>query len=195
MQRQAGPVEAHNFMVKHYSEWFPVVHETAFIEDSAQVIGNVRIGCDSSVWFQAVLRGDVNAIRVGERTNIQDGAVIHGTLHKYPVAIADDVTIGHGAIVHGCVIHSYCLIGMGAVILDNATIGEQSIIGAGAVVTENVTIPPQSVVLGVPGKVCRRVTPEEIRELRERAARYVEYKNTYMEQHRNDFPQNSKRDA
>ncbi len=168
-------------MLKHYSEWFPAVHETAFIEDSAQVIGNVRIGRDSSVWFQAVLRGDVNAIRVGERTNIQDGAIIHGTLHKYPVAIADDVTIGHGAIVHGSVIHSLCLIGMGAIILDNATIGEQCIIGAGSVVTENMIVPPKSVVLGVPGKVRRRVTAEELHELHERAVRYVEYKNMYLQ--------------
>jgi len=168
-------------MLKHYSEWFPVIDETAFIEDSAQVIGNVRIGRDSSVWFQAVLRGDVNAIRVGERTNIQDGAVVHGTLHKYPVSIADDVTIGHGAVVHGCVIHSQCLIGMGAIILDNATIGEQCIIGAGAVVTENMSVPPNSVVLGVPGKIRRRVTKEEVQQLRERAVRYVEYKNTYLQ--------------
>ena len=168
-------------MLQPYAEWFPVVHDTAFIADSAQVIGNVRIGRDSSVWFQAVLRGDVNAIRVGERTNIQDGAVIHGTLHKYPVAIADDVTIGHGAIVHGCVIHSQCLIGMGAIILDNAAIGEQCIIGAGTVVTENMLVPPKSVVLGVPGKIRRHVTEEEIRGLCEQAARYVEYKNMYMQ--------------
>lgn len=168
-------------MLKPYAEWFPVVHATAFIADSAQVIGNVRIGRDSSVWFQAVLRGDVNAIRIGERTNIQDGVIMHGTLHTYPVAIDDEVTIGHGAIVHGCVIHSQCLIGMGAIILDNATIGEHCIIGAGAVVTEHTTIPPKSVVLGVPGKVRRQVTAEEIQEFHNRAARYVEYKHMYLQ--------------
>jgi gamma-carbonic anhydrase len=170
-------------MLTHYADWFPEIHATAFIADSAEVIGNVRIGRDASVWFQAVVRGDVNAIRIGERTNIQDGAIIHGTLHTYPVAIGDDVTIGHGAIVHGCMIHSHCLIGMGAIILDDATIGEHCIIGAGAVVTEHTMIPPRSVVMGVPGTVRRPVTAQEVHELHERAARYVEYKNRYLNDH------------
>lgn len=168
-------------MLTRYSEWLPKIHATAFIEDSARVIGNVCIGRDASVWFQAVLRGDVNAIRVGDRTNLQDAVVVHGTLHKYPVTIADNVTVGHGAILHGCVIHAACLIGMGAVILDDATIGEECIIGAGAVVTEHAAIPPRSVVLGVPGTVRRQVTDAEARDLHERAARYVQYKNEYLE--------------
>jgi carbonic anhydrase/acetyltransferase-like protein (isoleucine patch superfamily) len=158
----------------------PQIHDTAFVEASAQVIGDVTLGKDSSVWFQAVVRGDVHAIRIGERTNIQDGAILHGTRSKYPVIVADAVSIAHGAIVHGCTIRANCLIGMGAIILDHAEIGENCIIGAGAVVKEGLIVPPNSLVLGVPGKFTRQLTAEEIRGLQERADRYVAYKNTYL---------------
>lgn len=166
-------------MVKAYNGVKPDIHPTAFIEDSAQVIGDVTIGRDSSVWFHAVLRGDVHAIRVGVQTNIQDGVVLHGTFRKYPVIVEDYVTIGHTAVVHGCTIHSCCLIGIGAIVLDHAEIGDHCLIGAGTVVTEGMIVPPKSLVLGVPGRVKRMLTREEVQELEERAMRYVEYKNSY----------------
>lgn len=166
-------------MLRTYQGQCPQIHETAFIEESAQIIGDVQIGRDSSVWFQAVVRGDVHSIRIGERSNIQDGAILHGTLNRYPVVIADHVTIGHRAIVHGATVRSNCLIGMGAIILDDATIGSNCIVGAGAVVAEGKTIPPNSLVLGVPGRIVRSVTPEEVQRITAQALRYVEYKNVY----------------
>ena len=168
-------------MVKPYCGIMPIIHPSAFVEDSAQVIGNVSLEQDASVWCGAVLRGDVNAIRIGKRANVQDGAVLHGT-SRNAVIVEDDVTIGHRAIAHGCLVHARCLIGMGAIILDQAEIGEESIIGAGAVVTEKMIVPPRSLILGVPGRVKRMLTPQEIQELAERAARYVEYKHRYISQ-------------
>lgn len=167
-------------MLKMYQGKRPEIHETAFIEESAQVIGDVQIGRDSSVWFQAVLRGDVHYIRIGEGSNVQDGAILHGTLNRYPVVIEDQVTLGHRAIVHGATVHSNCLIGMGAIILDDATISSNCIIGAGAVVAEGKIIPPNSLVLGVPGRVTRSLTPEEVQGITAQALRYVEYKNVYL---------------
>ncbi len=167
-------------MLKAYQGYIPEVHPTVFIEESAQVVGDVKLGRDSSVWHQAVLRGDVNSIRVGKQTNIQDGVIVHGTYKKYPVVIEDNVSIGHNAVVHGCTVHSNCLIGMGAIILDNAEIGENCIIGAGAIVTEGMVVPANSLVLGVPGRITRCLTPEEVWGLKDRALRYVEYKNSYL---------------
>lgn len=166
-------------MIKAYQNIFPTIHDSVFIEESAQVIGDVTIDRDSSVWFQAVVRGDVHFIRIGARSNIQDGAVLHVTRNMYPLIIEDHVSIGHNAVVHGCTIRSNCLIGMGAIVLDNADVGENCIIGAGAVVKEGMKIPPNSLVAGVPGVIKRQVTAEEIRRLRERAEHYVEYKNAY----------------
>ncbi|MBD3306912.1 gamma carbonic anhydrase family protein [candidate division KSB3 bacterium] len=164
-------------MLKAYQGKTPDIHPTAFVEASAQVIGDVAIGRDSSVWYNAVVRGDVHYICIGERTNIQDGVVVHGIFGKYPVIIEHDVSIGHNAVVHGCTVRSNCLIGMGAIILDNAEIGENCIIGAGALITTGTTVPPNSVVLGIPGKIHRQVTTEEVQQLTERASRYVDYKN------------------
>jgi carbonic anhydrase/acetyltransferase-like protein (isoleucine patch superfamily) len=167
-------------MLREYQGRWPEVHHTAFIDESAQLVGDVSIGKDSSVWHNAVIRGDVNHIRIGERTNIQDGAVLHGTLGLYPVILEDNITVGHNAVVHGCTVHSNCLIGMGAIILDNAEIGEQCIIGAGAIVTEGMRVPSGSLVLGIPGRVARWLSEQEIQSLPERATRYVEYKNSYL---------------
>ncbi|PIE34980.1 gamma carbonic anhydrase family protein [candidate division KSB3 bacterium] len=166
-------------MLRSYQGVLPTIHPTVFVEESAQVVGFVRIGPDSSVWHNAVLRGDVNTIRIGERSNIQDGVVVHGTFEKYSVDIGDGVSVGHNAVVHGSIIHANCLIGMGAIILDNATIGENCIIGAGTLVTEGMVVPPGSLVLGVPGRIKRELTDHEIQGLRERAERYVMYKNAY----------------
>lgn len=166
-------------MVKQYRGIWPEIHPSAFIEASAQIIGDVVIGADSSVWFQAVLRGDVGSIRIGARTNVQDGTVIHESA-SCPAIIGDDVTIGHRVVLHGCAVHDCCLIGMGAIVLDGAEIGEGCIIGAGAVITEGIVVPPRSLVLGVPGKVRRTLDDEEMQNLKDRARRYVAYKNTYL---------------
>jgi carbonic anhydrase/acetyltransferase-like protein (isoleucine patch superfamily) len=158
----------------------PRVHPSAFIDDSAQVIGDVEIGEESGVWMCAVLRGDVHAIRVGRRSNIQDGTIVHVMTGTHPTTIGDHVTIGHGAIVHGCTIENQCLIGMGAILLNGAHIGTGSIVAAGTLVTENMKVPPKSMVMGSPGKVKRLLTQAEIVEVARYADRYVEYRLEYM---------------
>lgn len=167
-------------MLKPYQGKVPEVHPTAFVEESAQVIGDVSIGEDASIWHNAVLRGDINSIRIGARTNIQDGCVLHVT-SSLAVEIEHDVTVGHNAVIHGCCIHAHCLIGMGAIILDHAEIGENCIVGAGTVVKEGEKVPPNSLIIGVPGEIKRRLTEKEVYKLRERSQRYVEYKKAYME--------------
>ena len=140
-------------MLRPYRGGMPVVHPTAFVDESAQVIGDVQIGAESSVWMNAVIRGDVNSIRIGERTNVQDGTVIHVMHHTHPTAVGDDVTIGHGAIVHGCTVGSRVLLGMGAILLNGSTIGEDTIVAADSLVTENMAVPPRSLVMGSPARV------------------------------------------
>src|SRR5262245_11861476 len=136
----------------------PRIHPTAFIDDSAQVIGDVEIGDATSVWMCAVVRGDVNAIRIGSRTNIQEGAIVHGMTGTHPTTIGDNVTIGHAAVVHGCTIEDRCLIGMGAILLNGVRVGAGSIVAAGALLVENMMVPPKSLVMGSPGKVKRLLT-------------------------------------
>ena len=157
----------------------PEVHPTAFVDLSAQVIGDVLIGPESSIWMQAVVRGDVNSIRIGGRTNIQDGTVVHVRRGGHPTVIGDDVTVGHGAIVHGCTVENRVLIGMGATVLNGARIGEESIVAAGALVTEGMVVPPRSMVMGVPGKVRRALTDAEVAGIRESAERHVQHKEEY----------------
>ncbi|TDT47617.1 gamma carbonic anhydrase family protein [Fonticella tunisiensis] len=159
-------------MIRNYFEKLPKIHSEAFVADSADVIGDVEVGEGSSIWYRAVLRGDINSIRIGKNTNVQDGAVIHND-YKSPAVIGDNVTIGHNAIVHGATIKDNCLIGMGAVILNDAVIGENCIIGAGAIVTQGKVIPPESLVLGAPGRVVRSLTLEEIESIRRNADIYV----------------------
>ena len=151
----------------------PKIHEDAFVADTAAVIGNVNIGKGSSIWYGAVLRGDIESITKGEFINVQDNSVIHTETGK-PTKIGDYTVIGHNAIVHGCTIGNNCLIGMGAIILNRAVIGDNCIIGAGALVPEGKVIPPNSLVLGVPGKVVREVTDEEIESIKRNAMRYNE---------------------
>ena len=157
----------------------PVVHPTAFVDESAQVIGDVQIGAESSVWMNAVIRADVNSIRIGERTNVQDGSVIHVMHHTHPTAVGDDVTIGHGAIVHGCTVGSRVLIGMGAILLNGSTIGEDAIVAAGSLVTEDMVVPPRSLVMGSPAQVRRALTDDEVRFVLESAGNYVRYRLDY----------------
>lgn len=157
----------------------PSYDETNYIAPSADLIGNVRLGPYSSVWFHATLRGDVNWIRIGRCSNIQDNAVVHVTRGKAPTSIGDYVSIAHGAVVHGCSIEENVLIGIGAIVLDYASIGRNCIIGAGALITPRTIIPPESLVLGSPARVVRNLTEEEVYDIRRHADNYVEYASIY----------------
>jgi carbonic anhydrase/acetyltransferase-like protein (isoleucine patch superfamily) len=150
-----------------------LVHPSAWVAAGAVVVGNVSIGEDSSIWFNAVLRGDTDPIRIGRRTNIQDGCILHAD-PGFPCTIGEGVTVGHGAIVHGATVENDVLIGMRAVVMNGARIGSGSIVGTGAVVTEGTQIPAGSLVLGLPGKVARSVGADELERIRTTAARYVE---------------------
>ena len=141
-------------MLRPFRSILPKVHKTAYIDESAQVIGNVEIGQESSVWMNVVIRGDVNAIRIGDRTNIQDGTVVHAD-PGYPTLVGDEVTIGHRCVIHGCTIGSGSLVGMSSTIMNGAAIGEGCLIGAGTLITEGKQIPAGSLVMGSPGKVVR----------------------------------------
>ncbi len=168
-------------MIMPYKGISPRIHETAFIVDNASIIGDVEIGEHSSVWFNAVVRGDVHYIRIGKRTNVQDNSTLHVTKDTYPLIIGDDITIGHNVILHGCTVRDRCLIGMGSIILDNAEVGEDSIVGAGALVTEGMKVPPRSLVLGVPGKVKRALTDDEVARILRSAKNYMEYSRNYLD--------------
>jgi carbonic anhydrase/acetyltransferase-like protein (isoleucine patch superfamily) len=169
-------------MVRSYLGYSPVVPKSCYVDISAQIIGQVELGEHSSVWMNAVLRGDVHSIRVGANSNVQDCAVLHGMRDKHPVVVGDWVTIGHNAIVHGCVIEDACLIGMGAVVLNGARIGEGSIIGAGAVITENTVVPANSLWAGVPGKERRKLDPEERESILRYARNYLDYTANYLKE-------------
>jgi len=153
---------------------FPEIHSSVFVAPGASIIGRVEIGQDSSIWYHVVARGDINAIRLGQRTNIQDGSVLHVT-HELPVHIGDDVTVGHQAIVHGCTVGNGSLIGMGSIILDGAHIGPFALVAAGAVVREGFAVPEGMLAAGVPAKIIRELTQEERAHLLRSAQHYVEY--------------------
>lgn len=159
-------------MIRSFGAHAPRVHPSAFVHDSAEIIGRVAIGREASVWPMAVLRGDVDAVRVGERSNIQDGAVVH-CREGLPAVIGRGVTVGHGAIVHGSRLGDLCLVGMGAIVMESV-VGRECLIAAGAVVPKGLRIPPRSLVMGIPAKVHRPLTPEELRHLRESGRGYVE---------------------
>ncbi|MBM3752229.1 MAG: gamma carbonic anhydrase family protein [Acidimicrobiia bacterium] len=166
--------------IRPYRGRLPVIDPSAFIDDSAQIIGDVVIGAESSVWMQTVIRGDVNYIRIGARSNVQDGTIVHVQHDTHPTLIGHDVTIGHGAIVHGCTIANRVLVGMGAIILNGAQIGEDCIIAAGTLITEGTIIPPRSMVMGSPGKVRRPLTDGDLAMIREFAGNYVRYRLDYL---------------
>jgi carbonic anhydrase/acetyltransferase-like protein (isoleucine patch superfamily) len=167
-------------MLRPYRGVLPRVASTAFIDDSAQVIGEVEIGEESSVWMCAVVRGDVHWIKVGKRTSIQDGTIVHAMTGTHPTSIGDNVTVGHAAVIHGCTIENQCLIGMGAILLNGAHVGAGSIVAAGTLVTEGMKVPPKSLVMGSPGKVKRLLTQSEIADILLYADRYVGYRLDYM---------------
>ncbi len=169
-------------IVRSYDGKTPRFGERVFVADNAAVIGDVELGNHCSIWFGTTVRGDVNHIRIGARTNIQDNCTVHVEHSKHPTVIDEEVTIGHGAIVHGCTIHRQALIGMGSRILDGAVIGEQAIVGAGALVSEGTKVPPRKLVVGMPARVIRDVTDEELAWLDRSWRNYVEYKEKYLSQ-------------
>ena len=159
----------------------PRVAPDAFVADGATLVGDVTVGAGASMWFGAVVRGDGAAIRVGPRSNVQDGAVLHSD-PDFPVTVGSDVSVGHRAVVHGCTVEDDCLVGMGAVVLNGAVVGRGSLVAAGAVVQEGTTVPPGSLVAGVPAKVKRPVTDAERERMRSGAASYVSRSAGYREQ-------------
>jgi len=175
-------------MILRYKEDFPQIDNLTWIAPSADIIGDVTIGKDSSVWFGCVIRGDVHFITIGNRTSIQDMTMIHVTHFKKekkvgdgnPTIIGDDVTIAHKVMLHGCKIGNACLIGMSATILDGAEIGDESIVGAGSLVTKNKKFPPRSLIMGSPAKVIRELTETEIKNIYYNSENYVKYKNNYL---------------
>ena len=169
-------------MIRSYQGHTPQIASTAFVDPSAQVIGDVALGEHASVWMNAVLRGDVNSIRVGANSNIQDCSVLHGMLGKYPVLVGEWVTVGHSVTLHGCVVEDLCLIGMGAVILNNARIGSGSIIAAGTVIPENTLVEPQSLWMGVPGKFRKKLGDADQETILRYARNYLGYKDTYLKE-------------
>lgn len=167
-------------ITRSYDGKRPRVGAGVFVAENATLIGDVELGDDCSIWYGTVLRADIYPIVVGPRTNIQDNCVLHVTGGTHPVAIAEEVTIGHGAIVHGCTIRRRALIGMGSRILDGAEIGEEAIVGAGALVPEGMIVPPRSLVLGMPARVIRPVTDAELMRADESWKHYISYKDKYL---------------
>ena len=163
-------------MLRSYRSIHPTVHPSSFVDASAQVIGDVHLGPESSVWMNVVVRGDVHYIRIGARTNIQDLTMVHVMRDTNPTVIGENVTIGHSAVVHGCTIEDRCLIGMGAILLNGCVIGSGSIVAAGTLVPEGMVVPSGSMVMGLPGKVRRALTPEEDASITWYADNYVRYR-------------------
>ena len=167
-------------MIRTYKGITPKIAASAFIEASAQVIGDVEVGEQSSIWFNCVIRGDVYHVRIGHSTNIQDGSIIHVTNGRFPTIIGNYVTVGHGVMLHGCTIKDRSLVGIGSIVLDDVEVGEESFIAAGSLVTPGTVIPPRSMVMGSPARVRREVTDEEIARIDTHWRHYIEYKNNYL---------------
>ena len=166
-------------LIKPYKGIHPKLHPTVFVVETAVIIGDVEIGEYSSIWFNAVVRGDVHYIRIGDRTNIQDLCMLHVTKDTHPLILGNNITVGHSVTLHGCTIKDRCLIGMGTTILDGAVVGEDCIIGAGALVTEGAVIPPGTLAIGMPAKPKRDLTEKEIARIRQSAQNYIDYARTY----------------
>ena len=167
-------------MIHPFGGHTPLVPASAFVAPGASLIGDVVLGEDASIWFSAVLRGDINFIRVGARSNLQDGVVVHVNAGAESTIVEEEVTVGHQAILHGCHLGRRSLIGMGSVVLDGVSVGEEAMVAAGAVVPPGLQVPPRVLVRGVPGRVVRPLTDAEIAHLADSAARYVELKDRYF---------------
>jgi carbonic anhydrase/acetyltransferase-like protein (isoleucine patch superfamily) len=168
--------------IRPYRGKYPQIAASAYIDPAAVVIGDVVIGENSSVWPMCVVRGDVHYIRIGNRTNIQDGCVLHVMKEQYPLVLGDEVTVGHSVTLHGCTIESHVLIGMGCILLNGAIIGTGSIIAAGTLITERTVIPPGSLVMGSPGKVKRELTAADLESIGKYAERYAGYGDNYRQE-------------
>jgi carbonic anhydrase/acetyltransferase-like protein (isoleucine patch superfamily) len=168
-------------MIKSFNGVVPKIHESVFVAENATLIGDVEIGEDSSVWFGSILRGDVNFIRIGARTNIQDGSIIHVSSKTHPTIIEDEVTLGHRVTLHGCHIETGCLIGIGAIVLDGVHVGRNSLVAAGSLLTPGTKIPPRSLVMGTPARVKRQLTNEEIYNLARFWQNYTELSKIYKQ--------------
>jgi carbonic anhydrase/acetyltransferase-like protein (isoleucine patch superfamily) len=200
--KPTGCISRLHHMIRAFRGVVPKIAASCYIDQSAQVIGDVEVGERSSIWCNVSIRGDVNYIRIGEETSIQDNTVIHvehdvgrllndgfppepshgGPAHGFPTVIGNRVTVGHSATLHGCTIEDECLIGIGSIVLNGARIGRGSIVAAGALVAEGMDVPPGSVVMGVPGKIRRQVTPEEQKRFAENAQHYVIYRKIFREE-------------
>ena len=168
-------------MIRLFRGVRPTIASSAYVDESAQVIGDVVIGDESSVWMNAVVRGDVNTIRIGRRTNLQDGTIVHVMREpSHPTVVGDEVTVGHGVILHGCTVADRCLIGMGAILLNGSSVGADCIVAAGTLLTEGAAVPPRSLVMGSPGKVRRALTDGEVAFIKDSAANYVGYRLDYL---------------
>lgn len=169
-------------MIIEYNGISPTIDETAYVQRSAQVIGDVHVGPESSIWFNSVIRGDVCYVRIGERVNIQDNATIHVFSGGIPTILGEGVSIAHNVVVHACTIGCFTLVGIGAIVLDGCEIGSECLVGAGAVVTPRTVVPPRSLILGNPGKVVRALNDKEIDSLHRSANNYVRFSREYREQ-------------
>ena len=167
-------------MIRPFRGVQPQIHETAYVDQSAQVIGDVHMGEESSVWCNAVLRGDMYYIRIGDRTNVQDNCVIHTRTGEKPTILEDQVTVGHSVTLHGCYVEHGALVGIGSIVLDDARIGAQSLIAAGSLISPGTIIPPRSLVMGTPARVKRPLTDEEVASLDRYWQNYVEYSAVYL---------------
>ena len=172
--------------IRPYRGKRPQIAASAYIDSASVIIGDVTIGEDSSVWPMCVVRGDVHYIRIGNRTNIQDGCILHVMKDEWPLVLEDEVTVGHSVTLHGCTVESCCLIGMGAILLNGVRIGTGSIIAAGTLIPERTVIPAGSLVMGSPGKVKRALTDTDRESIASYAARYVSYKNIYRSEAKSD---------
>jgi gamma-carbonic anhydrase len=167
-------------MTHSFNDISPKVHETAFIAETAVIIGDVEIGEDASIWFGSVIRGDVNYIRIGARTNIQDTTMIHVNSHTDPTVLENEITVGHRVTLHGCYVERGSLIGIGAILLDGVRVGAQSLVAAGSLLTPGTQIPPRSLVMGAPAKVKRELTADEVAGLDRSWRNYVELKQKHI---------------
>jgi carbonic anhydrase/acetyltransferase-like protein (isoleucine patch superfamily) len=167
-------------MIRPYKDILPKIAAGCYVDESAQLIGDVTLGENASVWMNAVLRGDVHYIKIGANSNIQDCSVLHGMLGRFYVELGEWVTVGHSVTLHGCVVEDRCLIGMGVVVLNGARIGHDSIVAAGTLIPEGTVIPPRSLVMGVPGKVRRELTDAEVASILTYGTNYIGYKNQYL---------------
>lgn len=166
-------------MIRAFNGIDPKIHETAYVSDGCFIVGDVEIGEDASVWFGSVLRGDVNYIRIGARTNIQDQTIIHVSSKGLPTIVEEQVTVGHRVTLHACHVEHGCLIGIGAILMDSVRVGAQSLVGAGALLTPGTQVPPRSLVIGSPARVKRELTGDELASLEKSWRNYIELKNEY----------------